>query len=810
MFDNKEAFKSIFQRNLISKLGKLPEEATLDDVYHVLGSMIREYAGHDWAASNQGFKQRQDKQVYYFSLEFLIGRLLGNNLLNVNELELVRSSLAELGISLEQVEEQESDAGLGNGGLGRLAACFLDSLASLGYAGHGCGIRYKYGLFEQKIINGNQVELPDNWLDKGNEWEVRRPDKKVEVQFWGRVEAYEQDGRMQFATRDAESVVAVPYDTPVIGYGQPHVNTLRLWSAEPKRETSLDTPSNYYGYLDYSRSVESISEFLYPDDSQYEGKLLRLKQQYFMCSAGVQSILRTFNKLDLPYDRLPDKVAFHINDTHPTLVIPELMRILIDIQGYGWDEAWDITVRTVSYTNHTTLSEALEKWPVSMVSKLLPRIYMIIEEINKRFCAMLIERYPGDQNRIEQMAIIANDQVRMANLAIVGSHSVNGVAALHTEILKEREMAPFYALYPERFNNKTNGITHRRWLMHANPKLSALITDTIGTDWITQPGLLNELVPYAGDAAFQQQFHAIKRANKERLAAYILDHAGVTVNPDSIFDVQVKRLHGYKRQLLNILHVMHLYNRLKHDASYDLVPRTFIFGAKAAPSYYFAKKIIKLINTVADTINQDRSVQDHLKVLFLENYSVSLAEKIIPAADVSEQISTAGKEASGTGNMKFMMNGALTIGTMDGANVEMAEQVGEENMFIFGLRAEEVSEYYRSGQYRPREVAQQDERLGQVVEQLVHPGAFCCRDGEFWDIYDSLLAHGDEYFVLRDFASYADAHAAIDAAYRDVPAWTRKAVLNTAKSGIFSSDRTISEYATDIWGIEPVSGFWRG
>ncbi|SCY77452.1 starch phosphorylase [Paenibacillus polysaccharolyticus] len=810
MFDNKETFKSIFQRNLVSKLGKPIEEATKEDVYHVLGSMIREYVGQDWAASNQGFKQRQDKQVYYFSLEFLIGRLLGNNLLNVNELELVRDSLAELGFSLECIEEQEADAGLGNGGLGRLAACFLDSLASLGYAGHGCGIRYKYGLFEQKIINGNQVELPDNWLDKGNEWEVRRPDKKVEVQFWGRVEAYEQDGHYHFVTKDAESVVAVPYDVPVIGYGQSHVNTLRLWSAEPKRETSLDTPSNYYGYLDYSRSVESISEFLYPDDSQYEGKLLRLKQQYFMCSAGVQSALRTFSKLGLSYDRLPDKVAFHINDTHPTLVIPELMRILMDDKGYGWDEAWDITTRTVSYTNHTTLSEALEKWPVSMVSKLLPRIYMIIEEINKRFCGLLLDRYPGDGERIEHMAIIANDQVRMAHLAIVGSHSVNGVAALHTEILKEREMAPFYALYPERFNNKTNGITHRRWLMHANPKLSNLITETIGNEWVTEPGKLEQLADYADQSAFQEQFRAIKRDNKNRLASYILDHTGVPVDPDSVFDVQVKRLHGYKRQLLNILHVMHLYNKLKSDASFDMVPRTFIFGAKAAPSYYFAKKIIKLINTVSDTVNRDAAVNDRLKVFFLENYSVSLAEKIIPAADVSEQISTAGKEASGTGNMKFMMNGALTIGTMDGANVEMAEQVGEENMFIYGLRADEVLEYYRNGNYRPNEIVDQDERIREVVEQLVHPGAFCYRDGEFWDIYDSLLAHGDEYFVLRDFAAYADAHVAIDQAYRDISDWTRKAVLNTAHSGIFSSDRTISEYATDIWGIHPVSGHWNG
>ncbi|MED5016700.1 glycogen/starch/alpha-glucan phosphorylase [Paenibacillus chibensis] len=807
MFNNKELFKTAFKEQLVSRLGKSMDEATAGDIYKILGNLIREVIGREWAETNQEYKSQQQKQVYYFSMEFLIGRLLGNNLLNLGLLETVRDGLLELGWNLEEIEEQEPDAGLGNGGLGRLAACFLDSLASLGYAGHGCGIRYKYGLFEQKIIDGHQVELPDDWLQKGNVWEERRPDKRVLVSFWGQVEISEENGRTVFRTVNDEKIWAVPYDVPVIGYGDLHVNTLRLWSAESAMDPArmrMQGQNSYYKFLDYNRSVESISEFLYPDDSGYEGKLLRLKQQYFLCSAGLHSVLRTFEKLGRPYTELPDKVALHINDTHPTLLIPELMRILIDDQGFGWDEAWDITTRTVSYTNHTLLSEALEKWPVNMVRELLPRVYMIIEEINKRFCGMLLERFPGRQDLVDQMAIIESDQVKMAHLAVVGSYSVNGVAQLHTDLLKQDVMKPFYELYPERFNNKTNGITHRRWLMHANPELSRLISETIGTEWILNPHQLLKLEEYKDDPAFQESIMRIKRGNKLRLADYIRQKQGISVDPDSIFDVQVKRLHGYKRQLMNILHVMHLYNEIKDHPSEERVPRTFIFGAKAAPGYYLAKSIIKLINVVADVVNRDPQMNGKLKVLFLENYSVSLAEKIIPAANVSEQISTAGKEASGTGNMKFMMNGALTIGTLDGANVEMHEMLGDDNMFLFGLRSEEVLQYYRSGGYHAREMYERDPRIKRVMDQLVSAGPFCCHDLEFGLISQSILDLNDEFFVLRDFGSYADTQAAIDRAYLDTQAWAAKSIVNIAHAGHFSSDCTINRYAADIWKIRPV------
>ncbi|AWB44468.1 glycogen phosphorylase [Paenibacillus sp. CAA11] len=811
MFENKEVFKEAFQRQLVRKLGKPLEEASETDVYNILSGMIREHIGKDWAETNTAYKQRQEKQVYYFSLEFLIGRLLGSNLLNLGVLELVRDGLADLGYSLEQIEEQEADAGLGNGGLGRLAACFMDSLASLQYAGHGSGIRYKYGLFEQKIMDGNQVELPDYWLQKGYEWEVRRPDKQVEVRFWGEVKTREDNGRLVFETVNYEAVRAVPYDIPIIGYCHPHVNTLRMWSAEsmmdPGRQHLNGFNGSYHRYLDYNRSVESISEFLYPDDSQYEGKLLRLKQQYFLCSAGVQSALRTYAKLGLPYNRLAEKVAFHINDTHPTLVIPELMRILIDEHGFGWDDAWSLTTQIVAYTNHTILSEALEKWPVSMVRELLPRIYLIIEEIDRRFRLELHSRFPQDRERISQMAIIEYGQIRMAHLAIVGSHSVNGVAALHTEILKAREMKSFYEVFPTRFNNKTNGITHRRWLMHANPKLAELVSSCIGKRWIKHPQELNELIKCCEDSGFQEAFGAIKRYNKVRLAQYIYEEQGIHIHPDSIFDVQVKRLHAYKRQLLNVLHIMHLYQQLKENPNMDRVPRTFIFGAKAAPSYYLAKRIIKLINTVADRVNNDPVISKTMKVIFLENYSVSLAERIIPAADVSEQISTASKEASGTGNMKFMMNGALTLGTMDGANVEMYGLLGSENMFIFGLNADEVQNYYQNGGYGAWDMYHSDPRIREVMDQLVKPGPFSQVDGEFADIYQSILDHNDEYFVLKDFADYVEAHLRIDLAYRNERAWQKKAILNVAHSGKFSSDCTIRNYASEIWRIQPVHRF---
>ncbi|WP_411346377.1 glycogen/starch/alpha-glucan phosphorylase [Paenibacillus sp. WLX1005] len=811
MFTTKEEFKQIFQDNVVSKLGKPLEEVSHEDVYTILSRMMREFAGREWAATNRELRQDQEKQVYYLSLEFLIGRLLGNNLLNMGMFHIVQDGLAELGISLDDIEEQEADAGLGNGGLGRLAACFLDSLASLGYAGHGCGIRYRYGLFEQKIVDENQVELPDDWLQKGFEWEVRRADRRVEVRFGGQVETREEEGQLRFSLRDYEAVWAIPYDVPVIGYrggkDDYHINTLRLWSAEPVREMAnrnLGGSSNYYSYLNYNRSVESISEFLYPDDSHYEGRLLRLKQQYFLCSAGLQSILRTYDKLNVSYDQLPDKIAIHINDTHPTLVIPELMRILMDEKGYSWDRAWDITTRTVSYTNHTILSEALEKWPAQMIRDLTPRVYMIIDEINARFCRLLMDKYPDDPDRVAHMAIVYDDQVKMAHLAIAGSYSINGVAALHTDILKEREMRNFYELYPQRFNNKTNGITHRRWLMHANPQLSDLISESIGKRWITHPQELTNLIKFSEDASFQQQVAGIKQHNKQRLAQYIEQKYGTVVNTESIFDVQIKRLHAYKRQLLNILHVMYLYNQIKSMPSQSTVPRTFIFGAKAAPGYYLAKSTIKLINRVANVVNNDPDVKDKLNVFFLENYSVSLAEKIIPAADISEQISTASKEASGTGNMKLMMNGALTIGTMDGANVEMFEMLGNANMFIFGLSADEVMNYYQHGGYVARDVYNSDPRIREVVDQLVVPGAFAYNSYEFESLYRSLLDGNDEYFMLKDFDSYAESHVQIEAAYRNQKEWLKKSIHNIAHSGKFSSDRTISQYAAEIWKIKPI------
>ncbi|MDR0271239.1 glycogen/starch/alpha-glucan phosphorylase [Paenibacillus sp.] len=807
MFNNKELFKTAFKEQLVSRLGNSIEEATAGDIYKIIGILVREHIGRQWAETNEAYKKQQEKQVYYFSMEFLIGRMLGNNMLNLGMVETVRDGLQDLGWDLRKIEEQEQDAGLGNGGLGRLAACFLDSLASLQYAGHGCGIRYKYGLFEQKIIAGHQVEFPDDWLQRGYVWEERRADKRIGVSFWGRVEISEENGRTVFNTVHDEKVWAVPYDVPVIGYRRPHVNTLRLWSAESAMDPAkmrLNGEDSYYKFLDYNRSVESISEFLYPDDSRYEGKLLRLKQQYFLCSAGLQSVLRTFEKLGLPYSKLPDKVAIHINDTHPTLIIPELMRILIDGKGLGWDEAWNITTRTVSYTNHTLLSEALEKWPVNMLRELLPRVYMIIEEINKRFCGMLLERFPDQSDLVSQMAIIENDQVKMAHLAVVGSYSINGVAQLHTELLKHDVMKPFYQLFPERFNNKTNGITHRRWLMFANPELSEAISESIGTGWIRHPNELHDLEVFKDDPAFQDKMMGIKRKNKLQLAEYIWQKQGMKVDPDSIFDVQVKRLHGYKRQLMNILHIMHLYNDIKDDPSAERVPRTFIFGAKAAPGYYLAKCIIKLIHVVADVVNKDPQMRGKLQILFLENYSVSLAEKIIPAANVSEQISTAGKEASGTGNMKFMINGALTIGTLDGANVEMHKLLGDDNMFLFGLRSEEVQNYYRYGGYLAGEMYRRDPRIKRVIDQLVFPGPFCCHEREFGVIYQSLLDHNDEFFVLRDFGDYADAQAAVSRAYLNSQAWAAKSVVNIAHAGFFSSDCTINRYASDIWNIRPV------
>ena len=701
--------------------------------------------------------------------------------------------MKDLGIDLADIEEIETDAGLGNGGLGRLAACFLDSLASLDLPGHGCGIRYKHGLFEQKIIDGYQVELPELWLRHGQVWEIRKADLAIEVPFWGKVETKMEDDCLVFRHVDAETITAVPYDIPVVGYHNKTVNTLRLWNAEP---SPFPVHKNV---LKYKRETESVSEFLYPDDTHDEGKILRLKQQYFLVSASLSSIVRTYLKNHEDLHDFHRHISIHINDTHPVLAIPELMRILMDVGGIGWDEAWEITTHTISYTNHTTLSEALEKWPIRIFQPLLPRIYMIVNEINERFCRKLWNQYPGDWERIERMAIIAHDQVKMAHLALVGSFSVNGVAEIHTEILKKREMNDFYQVFPYKFNNKTNGITHRRWLLKSNPELANLITEAIGPSWVRQPENLSQLLDYRDDSAFLIQLDRIKQRNKQKLAQHIQAQTGIVIDPSSIFDVQVKRLHAYKRQLLNVLHIMHIYNRMKEDPQFLFPPRTFIFGAKASPGYYYAKKIIKLINTVAEKVNKDPEVKDRLKVIFLENYRVSLAEKIFPASDVSEQISTASKEASGTGNMKFMMNGALTVGTLDGANIEIKDRVGDDNIFIFGLNAGEVLNYEG---YHSIEYFHFDKRIRKVIEQLTN-GFFPDEDDEFEAIYDSLLMQNDQYFVLRDFDSYVNVQKEVGRIYEKRDQWLKMSLTNIAQSGYFSSDRTIKEYSNEIWKINP-------
>ncbi|MFP3125068.1 glycogen/starch/alpha-glucan phosphorylase [Ectobacillus funiculus] len=798
MFSSKEGFKAAFLDKLETMYGKSFKDSTPRDQYNTLGHMIREYISSRWIATNERNRTENHKQMYYLSIEFLLGRLLGSNLMNLGILKMCEEGLQELGISLNELEENEADAGLGNGGLGRLAACFLDSLASLNLPGHGCGIRYKHGLFDQKIVNGYQVELPEQWLRHGNVWEVRRHDQAVEVSFWGNVETSKIAGKLEFHHRKAEVIMAVPYDIPVVGYDTETVNTLRLWNAEP-----VPFPPNNQNVLVYKRETEAVSEFLYPDDTHDEGKILRLKQQYFLVSASLQNIVKLHRERNGTLRNLHEKVAIHINDTHPVLAIPELMRILLDEEKLSWDEAWNITVNTVSYTNHTTLSEALEKWPVRIFQPLLPRIYMIVEEINERFCRDLWDKYPYDWKRIEDMAIIAHDLVKMAHLAIAGSHSVNGVAKIHTDILKKREMQLFHEYYPEKFNNKTNGITHRRWLLKANPQLASLITDTIGPGWIRKPTELQALASYKQDAAFREKFHGVKQLRKELLAKRIEEQTGVRVDTNSIFDVQVKRLHAYKRQLLNVLHIMHLYNRLKEDQSFTMHPRTFIFGAKASPGYYYAKKIIKLINEVAEKVNNDPQTRDRLKVVFLENYRVSLAEDIFPAADVSEQISTASKEASGTGNMKFMMNGAVTVGTLDGANIEIQEEAGTDNIFIFGLTAEEVLHYYQSGGYRSSDYYHHDKRIKKVVDQLIN-GFFPDGGDEFEAIYDSLIVQNDEYFVLRDFAPYVDVQDLVGKTYENRNRWLEMSISNVARSGYFTSDRTISQYASDIWHINPV------
>lgn len=805
MLSDKEAFKAAFINKLQTMCGKSMDEACMNDNYVALASVVRDCISRNWIQTNKQYRDQGEKQVYYFSIEFLMGKLLDCNLINTGLKQVCAEGLKDLGIELEDLLNQEPDAGLGNGGLGRLAACFLDSLAALNLPGHGCGIRYKYGLFEQKIVNHYQVELPDNWLKDGYIWEFRKADKAVEVKFGGNVVCRESGGRTEFIQENYESVKAVPYDIPMIGYDNNTVNTLRLWNAEPLQadfDLSCFNHGDYLKAVQYKQSVERICKILYPDDSFYEGRLLRLKQQYFFVSAGLQSILRRFKRRKYSIHALPSKVAVHINDTHPALAIPELMRLLVDEEGLGWDAAWQITTETISYTNHTIMPEALEKWPVDMFKTLLPRIYMIVEEINKRFCQAVWNRY-GDWDKVRDMSVILDDQVHMARLAVIGSYSVNGVAQIHTDILKNHVMAGFHNFSPHKFNNKTNGITHRRWLLKANPELAELISEAISPGWLTCPQDLSQLLRYNQDSGFQDGLAAIKLGKKEALAQYISSKYQLTLNVNSIFDIQIKRIHSYKRQILNVLHILDLYNRLKANPDLAITPRTFIFAGKAAPGYYIAKQTIKLINIMAELINKDTTIQDKLKVVFLENYSVSLGELLFPAADVSEQISTASKEASGTGNMKFMMNGAITIGTLDGANVEIHHAVGDENIFIFGLRAEQVLNYYQHGGYCAWDIYNSDQRIKTVLEQLVN-GFFPKEKEEFRPLYDYLLLNNDEFFVLKDFAAYADAHVRLEERYQHKREWLKMSITNIAHSGNFSSDRTISEYAKGIWNIKPV------
>ncbi|MFW5982209.1 MAG: glycogen/starch/alpha-glucan phosphorylase [Halanaerobiaceae bacterium] len=804
MFSDKNKIKEEFLKKLRDTVGKNLDEASNKDAFIVLALMLKEYINKSWIKTNNIYEQKNSKELYYFSIEFLIGKLLYSNLLSIGVLEKCKEVLKELGFDLEDVCRVELEAGLGNGGLGRLAACFLDSLASLQLPGHGCGIRYQYGLFKQKIIDGHQVEMPDYWLNDGYIWE-NKLDISFEVKFAGEVEIIEDDYGLTFSQKNCEVVKAVPYDIAIPGYHNRTVNTLRLWSAEVADSVISDlndSTDDRRELLAYKRKVEAITDFLYPDDSNYEGRLLRLKQQYFLCSAALQGILSSFEKRNLAYHQIPNFIALHINDTHPAILIPELMRILIDEKGLGWDEAWEITSSTVSFTNHTLMVEALEKWPVDMMKGLLPRIYMIINEINERFCRDLWESYPGMFSKIADMAIIADGQIRMAHLAVVGSHSVNGVAELHSKILREREFKDFYQFYKGKFNNKTNGISHRRWLIQCNPELAKLIDDTIGCNWVYNPGKLKVLINYSNDSSFQDNIMQIKENNKTRLARIIKELTDISVDKDSIFDIQVKRIHGYKRQLLNLFYILYLYNNLKNDSAFSIEPRTFIFGGRAAASYYQAKKIIKLINSVANLVNSDPEINGFLKVVFIPNYSVSLAEKIIPAADISEQISTASMEASGTGNMKFMMNGALTVGTLDGANIEILDLVGAENMFVFGLTADEVLAYYQNGGYSAHEMIEKDQRLNLIMNQLYSPGLLFDNQDPFADIYHEILNTNDRYFILKDFDDYVEVQKKIAREYEDKKNWFKKTIINIARSGHFSSDRTIIEYSREIWTLK--------
>ena len=808
----KEAFKKSVKDNVKFLYRKTIEEATQEQIFQAVSYSVKDVIIDNWLATQKAYDEQDPKIVYYMSMEFLMGRALGNNLINLCAYGEVKEALEELGFDLNCIEDQEPDPALGNGGLGRLAACFLDSLATLNYAAYGCGIRYHYGMFKQKIQNGYQIEVPDNWLKNGYPFELRRPEYAKEVHFGGyvRVEYDPKKGGNKFIHEGYQAVKAIPYDMPITGYDNDVVNTLRIWDAEPIVDFELDS----FDKGDYKKAVEqenlarNIVEVLYPNDNHYAGKELRLKQQYFFVSASLQAAIAKYKKKHDDIHKLYEKVTFQMNDTHPTVAVAELMRILMDEEGLGWDEAWEVTRKSVAYTNHTIMSEALEKWPIELFSRLLPRVYQIIEEINRRFILEIQAKYPGNYEKIKKMAIIYDGQVKMAHLAIAAGYSVNGVARLHTEILKNQELKDFYEMMPEKFNNKTNGITQRRFLLHANPLLADWITEHIGPDWITDLPQLKKLAVYADDEKALQEFMNIKFKNKERLAKYILEHNGVEVDPHSIFDVQVKRLHEYKRQLLNILHVIYLYNQIKMHPEMEFYPRTFIFGAKASAGYATAKKIIKLINSVADVVNNDASINGKIKVVFIENYRVSNAEWIFAAADVSEQISTASKEASGTGNMKFMLNGAPTLGTMDGANVEIVEEVGAENAFIFGLSSDEVINYENNGGYDPNVIYNTDEEIRQVLMQLIN-GTFSSDTELFRDLYDSLLTNkntdrADRYFILADFRSYADAQKRVEEAYKDEKGWAKKALLNTACSGKFTSDRTIQEYVDDIWHLDKV------
>ena len=809
----KDVFKRDVRNNVKTLFRKEVEEATPQQLFQAVSYAVKEAIIDDWLATQKQYEKDDPKTVYYMSIEFLLGRALGNNLINMTAYKEVKEALEEMGIDLNVIEDQEPDPALGNGGLGRLAACFLDSLATLGYASYGCGIRYRYGMFKQKIRDGYQVEAPDNWLKDGNPFELRRPEYAKEVRFGGNIRVeYDETGKTHFVQENYESVMAIPYDYPIVGYGNHIVNTLRIWDAEAIVDFQLDSfdRGDYHKAVEQENLAKNIVEVLYPNDNHIAGKELRLKQQYFFVSASIQAAITKFKKKHGDISKLPEKVTFQMNDTHPTVAVAELMRILLDEENLGWNEAWDITTKCCAYTNHTIMAEALEKWPINLFSRLLPRIYQIIQEIDRRFVEQVRAQYPGNEEKVKKMAILMDGQVKMAHLAIVAGYSVNGVAKLHTEILKNQELKDFYQMMPEKFNNKTNGITQRRFLMHANPLLADWVTEKLGTkEWITDLSKMSGLKEWLDDEEALKEFMTIKFKNKERLAAYIKEHNGVEVDPRSIFDVQVKRLHEYKRQLLNILHVMYLYNQIKEHPEMSFYPKTYIFGAKASAGYIRAKEIIKLINSVADVINNDRSINGKLKVVFIEDYRVSNAELIFAAADISEQISTASKEASGTGNMKFMMNGAPTLGTMDGANVEIVDEVGIDNAFIFGLSADEVINYEQNGGYNPYDIYNNDPDIRRVVDQLVD-GTYANGDTELYrDLYNSLLnnqggARADMYFILKDFRSYADAQARAMEAYKDTDKWAKMALKNTACCGKFSADRTIQEYVDDIWHLDHV------